>query len=266
MIDQSDLSTNVVYALTHIRVFNSIPTRSLARMLDVDTSTISRWLSGSTAPRENQLVKLATKSGIEKHSFYLPHDEFVAQIAAANVLVDYSTVEPHVIFGSIEKWRHLWTECARKHAGTYILYTRVLTNAQLVAKSLVHVHEATQAGINFEIFNVDTRNTPAKPTVYRYRGLMFPVYDCLFFYCEEGSKNELLSMTTTSSQVDVPALLTGYLVAVGVTPELRKPTGTRLVLAFHSRKQVELAIMMTKLGITESNKIDERIRELLFAP
>jgi hypothetical protein len=218
------------------------------------------------SPRDETVAILADKVGIDKALFYLPHQEFIAEIAKSTpLLVDFSSITPKITFASIEKWRHLWNECASKHSGTYVLYTRVLSNPTIVAKSLLLIKSVCADGITFALYNVDDRNRPLYPTIYVYNGLMFPVYECLCFYAEEQSHNELLALITSSSQAKIPSFLTGFLIAVGVTPEMRRPGGTKAVLVFQTRRIGGIAESLKFLGIVSRAQVDSRVQELLFS-
>jgi hypothetical protein len=71
-------------------------------------------------------------------------------------------------------------------------------------------------------------------------------------------------MVSSASQVDTPTVLTGYLAAVAVTPEIRTPRGTRAVLAFRSRRTIEVGNILPTLGIRTREDIKMPLQTLLF--
>jgi transcriptional regulator with XRE-family HTH domain len=260
------LTSNIAYCLTHGRPFKALSLKEKAAKLGVNESTITRWLSGEVMPQSRNIARIAELMRITDASiFSLEHSVFVANAAKSKDIVsDFTSIKQDIVLGSIQKWKHLWGECAQRHAGSYLLYSRVMSKPDEVAKSLLRIKEETDKGIEFDIFNVDDRFQPAKPTIYRYDGLVFPIYECLSYYAEEESRNEPLSMISSSSQVTPPTLLTGYLAAVAVTPELRRPAGSRIVLSFHGRKLISVGEISGTLGIREPKDIDGRIARLLF--
>jgi hypothetical protein len=261
----TDLQRNVVYCLTHASALKNLSSKTLASTLHINISTLSRWKSYLVEPRDEHVSHLAIFLSVDKSIFYLAHDEFVGILARHKpIITDFNTKTPRVEFGSIEKWRHLWGECEKKHRGSYILYSRVLSSPGKVAKSLLRIREKSDRGISFDIFNVDDRYSPANPTIYKYDGLVFPIYECLSFYAEEDSRNEPISMVTSSSQVATPTILTGYLVAVAVTPEMRKPSGTKIALTFRTKNIIDPLPLLKELGIRSRDQISILIQQLLF--
>lgn len=260
----TDLQLNVAYCLTHVAALSKLAPKKLASTLEVDTSTIVRWKSFIVKPRDDHVSVLAMVVGIDKDKFYLPHQDFVELIANLNPsIINFATVEPSIVLGSIEKWRHRWTECHHRHHGSYVLYTRIIST-DTAAKSLLRIKNKTVRGISFDIFNVDDRYNSHKPSIYIYEGLVFPIYECLAFYAEERSLDEPLSIVSSSSQVDTPTVLTGYLVAVGVSPESRTPTGTKIILEFQNRNVLDVGDILNTLGIRKREEIKIPIRRLLF--
>ncbi|MBK3662628.1 helix-turn-helix transcriptional regulator [Bradyrhizobium diazoefficiens] len=252
---------NVTYCF-QLTPLKGLSQKAQANRLGVNASTISRWLSG-TEPRPTHLEQLAKVVGIvDLRLFYLSHDEFLSGVKRLHTVVDHAHIKPFIQLGSIEKHRHLWADCALRLRGTYILNTRVLTNSALVARSLLRVFDENERGIPFDIHNVDNRYQPAR--VYRYDGLMFPILDTLIFFAEEVSHDEPFVMITNLPQLKPPPYLVGYMLAVGVTDEMRRPAGSKAVAAFRGGMPIDPKSLLSKLGLVERVKVDTQIAELLF--
>jgi hypothetical protein len=174
---------------------------------------------------------------------------------------------PSINFAAVEKWRSRWAECSMKYGGSYFLYSRMVSETSRIAISLLRIGKRTDRGLEFDIHNVDNRDvTGATPVVYRYRGLMLPVSDCLYFVGEERNLDEMFCMITSSSQVSPPSNLQGYLLAVGVRPGMRMATGTNVVAVFKGKALLEPRHTSKQLGIVLDGKVPRRIRELLAQP
>ncbi len=261
----SDLQKNVAYCLRHLEL--NFDRKELAKILEVNQSTLTRWLGLQTVPYPSHVSKLAQLTGLTIESFKLPHGEFtgiIYKIDSTKIFMDFRSVEQKVTLGAIEKWKHLWDECAKKHAGSYFMYTRLLTDAGFAAVSLLRIMKKTDRGIRFEVYNVDDRVPPkTRPIIYRYVGLMFPVGECLQFYGEEQSGDEILSIITSSAQVPGRSALCGYLSAVGVANEIRRPAGTKMAAYFHSKKMIEVDDVLDEVGIVRVEGLAKEIQALI---
>jgi transcriptional regulator with XRE-family HTH domain len=252
---------NVIYCL-QLRPLKGLSRKTQAERLKVNPSTITRWFSG-TEPRSTHLEQLAKVIGIsDLKCFYLSHDQFVSYANNLHPVVEHAHIKPFVQLGSIEKHKHQWGDCARRLKGTYILHTRVLTNPALVARSLLRVLDKNEHGISFDIHNIDNRYQPAR--VYQYDGLMFPILDTVIFFAEEASHDEPFVMITNLPQLTPPPFLVGYMLAVGVNDEVRRPAGSKAVASFRSDASIAPTSLMNELGFTERAKVDSKITNLLF--
>lgn len=263
--EAGDFLHNITYCLKQLPPFKGTTRKEKARILGVDKTSIGRWLKGST-PRDDHVTTLADLVGCSsKADLYLPKRDFLQLTQNLKGTIAYHDIRPVVQFASIAKHEHLWDECVYRLQGTYFLYTRVLTNEQLVARSLLRIYEKTERGITFDIHNVDNRTTPRR--VYKYGGLLFPVFDSVFFYAEESSFDEPLVMITTYSQVKSPENLIGYMLAVGVDPktQARTPRGSKLVCSFVNVRPLELSQVIEQLGVIQTKAVDKSITDLLFA-
>jgi len=267
---RENLKRNFCYCLTHARFFRNKKLTEKANAFPVALSTLTRWLSGVTGPGQRSVDRLAELLEISDTSIlYGIHDKFKERaLKIKDMIVDYKNIRPEIQLSSIEKWRDRWPECFQKHAGSYILFTRLLSGGdKQVAKSLLRIIELTDRGISFDLFNVDDRHDRSKPTVYKYSGLLFPVFECLIFYGEEQSRDEPLCLISASSQVDTPSLLTGSLIAVGVDlgRGIRMPSGSKAVLSFQGRKLTDPSEIQKSLGIRNRSEVDEHIVDLLLS-
>lgn len=269
MSSDEDLTRNVLYALDRIAPAKA-KAEALAGELGVNRSTITRWRSMRSTPREPSVRLIAEKSGIEKALFFKTHREFVSVVTTSSMKQPYENVDPKIEFRAIAKWRHLWDECFERHRGTYFVYNEIRPRASgqaatLFAVSLLQIQRKTEQGIVFELHNVDTRNTDSgsPDPHYVYTGLMFPVLDILCFYGEEKSGDELLNMITASSQTSPPTLLRGHLVAVGVTPSIRMATGNQIALGFRRREIVEYSKIKEEIGVFAINRMPRSVHNIL---
>lgn len=262
---QTDFLHNITYCLKYLPPFKGRTSKEKAGILGVDKTSVGRWLKGST-PRDDHITALADLVGCNsKADLYLPKQEFLLFAKTLKGTIAYDDIRPVVQFASIAKHEHLWDECISRLQGTYFLYTRLLTNDQQVARSLLRIRDKSKRGITFDIHNVDTRTKPRR--IYKYDGLLFPIFDSVIFYAEEASFDEPLVMITTYSQVKAPETLVGYMLAVGVNPktQARIPRGSKLVCSFRDSRPLELSRVIEQLGIIETKAIDKSITDLLFA-
>lgn len=270
--NSEDVTKNVVYVLTNWRDSddkNSV----IAETLGIDRSTIHRWMKGKAKPSLRKVRIIAESVGLDATSFNLPHKKFIDIVDSQSSYMkrNHKNVQQEIIFGSILKWKHLWDEYFERHRGTYLLYNRLGnisgtgSEGQKIAVSLLTINKKTERGIEFELHNIDNRNQVGAHTTnhYVYTGLMFPISDHLCFYGEEQSGNEPLMMVTSSSQTSPPTLLSGYLAAVAVTPELRAPAGTKILLLYKKETQLSVADVKNQLGIFPENQIPEAVRRHL---
>lgn len=245
----------------------------IAALLNVVPSTIHRWLRGKVTPSHAKVTIIAKHCGIEASLFYEPHDMFVVASDSKSTFMkrDYKKTQQRIVLRSILKWQHLWNECAERHQGSYFLYNRLgklPTNdndKELIAVSLLTIGSKTDRGIEFELHNLDDRNkAETKVSIhYIYKGLVFPIYDALCFYGEEQSADEPLTIVTSSSQKNPPSLLSGYLVAIGVSPAFRVASGAKILLTYKGRKHLDVGDVQKELGIFSASRIPESIRRHL---
>jgi transcriptional regulator with XRE-family HTH domain len=254
---------NVVYCLDHLSPFKGMSRGDQAAKLGIVESTITRWINGTSNPRPENLRRVAEVVGItDWRVLALPHEEFVHFAKTLNQRVDPDLVKPLVQLGSIEKHKHLWSDCARRLTGTYILYTRMLTDPIRVAKSLLRVIEENERGIRFDLYNVD--DTYRRPRVYKYDGLLFPIFGAVIFIADEASHDEAFAMVTNFPQLIPPPYLVGYMWAVGVNKEIRKPTGSKAVAAFRSSTLIEVDRIRSELGLFKREEVNQEVAEVLF--
>ena len=232
--------------------------------LKFSPSTITRWREGMI-PRPAYLETFSRFLGFNAEWFYLPNREFINVVSKLDrhkqLLMDYRNVEQKIILGATEKWKHLWDECAERHVGSYLMYSRLLSGTGQAAISLLRVVERTDRGIRFDICNVDKRVPAGKdPIIYRYSGLMFPVGQCLFFCGDELSGDEPISMITSAAQVPGQSTLCGHFVAIGVLDEVRKPAGTKMAAYFRTKKMLELGSVMDEVGIVPVGSLDKAVQ------
>lgn len=264
--DRTNKQLNLAYALDKL-ADQCGSKQSLSAMISIDISTINRWISGEVVPRKNSLTALAEVCGIDVGQFNLPQHEFIHLFDEKQhpTLPAHKHIEQRIELRSIEKWKHLWSETADKYAGSYLFYNRILLGgtsaSKKVARSLLIINGQTRNGIEFEIHNIDTRtrSDTTPPLHYTYRGLVFPIYDCLFFVGEEQSSDEVISIITASSQKSPPTIISGHFTAVGVTPSARVAAGSRVLLQFISRKRVDVGTRLSDLGVFNESAIPEAI-------
>ena len=264
MSEPTDVQRNVHYCLHHFEEMRQNRKR-LAGVLKVAESTIGRWLTLRVEPHAAQLRNIAKLVGLNDDQFYRPHLEFVEIVEkidqAKSIFVNYSTIERRIVLACIEKWKHQLDECYERHAGSYLMYCRSLSDPAVAAVSLVRIKEKTKHGVIFYVHNVDTR-VPDR-IVYRYAGVMFPVAECLAFYGEEQNLVEPFSMITSSAQVPRSSTLCGHFIAVGVAGGVRKPAGAKVALRFRSRKMIELEDERSTLGVVRVESLPSGIVELI---
>lgn len=263
----TDVQRNVRYCLLHFQQTNANRQR-LAEALQVNLSTITRWVGLKTKPHGKHVGKIAGLCQIPVELFQGEHRLFVEAVskldAARTIFMDYEKIDRRIVLGCIEKWKHHIDECFQHHAGSYFMYSRLLSEPTGAAISLLRITDKSDLGITFDIYNVDNRVPPdSKPIVYRYVGLMFPVAECLAFYGEEQSGNEPLAMITSSAQVPGRSILGGYFAAVAVHGATRTPTGTKLALSFKSNKLLDPDEQLSKLGIVSLAQLPKQIREMI---
>lgn len=263
----ADLQKNLKYCLLHFKETSANRTR-LASELGVNVSTISRWLNFESKPHHSHIRKIAQLCALPLELFHAAHQTFVEEInkldAHRILFMDYSNVDRRIVLGCTEKWKHHIDECFEQHAGSYFMYTRLLSEPTGAAISLLRIIEKTEHGIAFDIHNVDTRVPPgSQPVIYRYAGLMFPVNECLSFYGEEQSGNEPLSMITSSAQVRARSILAGYFTAVAVHGATRMPTGTKVALAYRSAKMLVPEKILSNLGVVSLESLPKEMRQLI---
>jgi hypothetical protein len=241
--------------------------QTLSEIIGIHISTINRWLSGDYVPRNSAFIALANACRIDVSQFDQSHHKFISLLDERQVpmLPEYKHIEQRVELRSIEKWKNLWDEVADKYAGSYFFYNRVSSDgasaSNHVARSLLHINYKTRKGIEFEIHNIDTKNRidPTPPLHYTYRGLMFPIYDVLFFVGEEHSSDEVISIITASSQKSPPLFISGHFTAIRVTPSSRVAAGARVLLQFISRKRIDVEARKSELGVFNESVIPEFI-------
>ena len=267
MKEPTDVQRNVAYCLEHFEE-TAHQNDKTADALKVNRSTVKRWRALQSEPHDSNLNDLSELLGIPFDWFKLPHAQFVQRIAtldsARNIFSGFLNIERKVVLSCLLKWQHQWQECFDKHVGSYFMYNRLLIDPLQAAISLLRIKEITANGIAFEIYNFDTRVPPGSdPVEYRYRGLLFPVAECLSFYGEEQNGTEPFSMVTSSAQVRAKSILAGYFTAVAVAGAIRMPTGTKVALIFRSSKMLEPESELGRSGIRPWASISKQIQELL---
>lgn len=178
-----------------------------------------------------------------------------------NLLAKYASEPP---LKSIEKWQHSWESVSKKYEGTYVFYYRTLSESGTVAICLLEIRQGSTGRVEFKLFNVDDRYLIVdSPTIYTYNGYVFPINDCLYFFGDEDSLDEMMCIIMSSSQVSPPSNLSGYMMAIGVRPGVRMPVGSTAVAMFKSRDFPGLASMLPHLGIVPNEKIPKNVGRLL---
>jgi hypothetical protein len=263
----TDVLHNVAYCLDHFAE-TAHQNDETAKALRVNRSTVKRWRAMTSEPHESHLRDLSYLLGFPATWFHLPHDQFVLKIdrldSSRTVFSDFSSVERRIVLSCLLKWRANWKECFERHRGTYLMYSRLLTDPSKAAVSHLRIIDLTANGISFSISNFDTRVPPgAEPVEYRYGGLMFPVAECLSFYAEEQSGTEPFSMITSAAQVRGKSILAGFFCAVAVAGALRMPSGTKAALVFRSSKQLDPSTEIDRLGVKSWEIVPEHIKQLL---
>src|ERR1041385_393877 len=206
MRSPSDVLQNVAFCLGHFAE-TAHQNDKTAKALHVNRSTVKRWRAMSGKPHESHLRDLAALLGFPVAWFHLPHKLFVMKVDTLDssrvIFSDFLSVERRVVMSCLLKWRANWKECFERHSGTYMMYSRLLTDPSKAAVSHLRIEDLTANGISFSISNFDTRVPQgADPVEYKYAGLMFPVAECLSFYAEEQNGTEPFSMITSAAQVD----------------------------------------------------------------
>lgn len=257
-----NIRNNLQYCLLNLAECNS---KKFRPGVGVNASTMTRWKQG-LVPHRTSLLAVARVLQFEPKWFELPHLEFLQKIKNRiyHTSMTFQKADVRITLRATEKWRHLWDECATNHMGTYIMYSRILTpsaeGVQQVAVWLLRIIGQSDAGIRFDIHNVDTRvPTGQDPIVYRYEGLLYPIGRSLFFVADEESGDEPFAMITTTPQVPAQSPLCGYFIAVGVAKNIWSPAGTRVVGYSKSRKVREPSEFLPQLGVMSAAKIPEEI-------
>ncbi len=223
MSSPTDIRRNVKYCLEYFHEA-SRQLKDLSDALGVNPSTINRWMNLKSTPYRSEISRLGRLVHVKLEWFYLPHDKFKEEVNKLDptriIFMDFLRIERRIILGAVEKWKYHLDECFERHVGSYYMYCRLLSQPAGAAVSLLRIIERTELGIAFDLHNVDTRQS--EPIDYYYRGLMFPIAECLSFYGEEKSLNEPFSMVTSAAQVPTKSILAGYFIAVGVYEGMRK--------------------------------------------
>ena len=238
-------------------------------MLEFNPSTISRScnIKSKNRPSKKFQARICALLGRELELLSLPHSDFTREIysnSSGVAEIKYIKIKPRLSFASTEKWKHLWPGAVEKYKGSYFLYTKVLSIPNHYAVSLLRIVDLTPHGIEFDLYNVDNREvTSGNSIVYKYRGLVFPVNDVLNFFGEEESSDEMISLVSSTSQVSPPSNLKGHLIAVGVGPGMRMPSGSSLVLIFQTRKMLDVKSASRSLGVLSESELASRVVQLL---
>jgi hypothetical protein len=141
------------------------------------------------------------------------------------------------------------------------MYCRLLSQPTGAAISLLHIMERTENGIAFGLHNIDTRQSPRID--YYYRGLLFPIAECLAFYGEERSLNEPFSMITSAAQVPTKSILVGNFIAVAVHGPMRRPSGNKVALQFRSQKMLSVQQCQSQLGVVQLEELPQDVQQLI---
>jgi hypothetical protein len=264
MSSPTDLQRNVQYCLSYFHE-TRLGGKKLGAALGVAPSTIYRWMILERTPYKIHVSKLAQLVRIRLQLFEFPHDRFKDEInrldPARLLFTDFLQIERRIVLGSVEKWKSHIDECFERHVGTYYMYCRLLSQPTGAAISLVRVLESTEHGIAFDLHNIDTRQSPRID--YYYRGLMFPIAECLAFYGEERSLNEPFSMITSAAQVPTKSILVGNFIAVAVHGPMRRPSGNKVALQFRSEKILNVEQCQSNLGVVRFEALPEDIQQLI---
>lgn len=266
--EMRSVTRNVLFALRNHPTTSRQKRSAVADLIKVSQSTISRWETGKTSVSELKVRVVAELLHIDRMLFYRSEREFADIISSHSWYMSekHQSVTPRVELFSTEKWRGAWDASYDRHRGSYLLRLRIPSAKQrsaIVVVALVHIHNLSERGMEFKIYNPDTRlaGLIAEGVEYTYSGFVFPINDVLFFVGDELSGDEPLSIVTTSSQLSPPSVLTGYIVAVGVTPEERYPMARKMSLTFVSRDIVDPKSM--ELGQFQEGDVDARHLEYI---
>lgn len=255
---------NVLYCLDRHPSFAKLDKKSRASLFGVAPTTIARWPAGKGSLKQKYVIRTSEITGIPIDRFELHPSKFRSKAERAGGMKEYRGVKLELQLPSIVKHQYMWSECQKRVGGSYIMYTRSLSNPLEIAKSLLRIRKKTSRGIEFDIHNVENRPNPAEPHIYYYEGLLFPIHDSLLYIGEEASHDEPLAMITDFPQLVSPPLLVGFMLAVGVKPGVRNQSGSRLIAKRRSVKLIEVAALTKELGVFEAAKIDSATRALLI--
>jgi hypothetical protein len=164
--------------------------------------------------------------------------------------------------------RHLWASSLARHGGNYIAYWKVFEQEGQYVASLLTVGPLGAGGITFTLINPYVREDTPNDAVrtWRYGGVVYPVADYLYFFCEQTDNTfELFSMIMMASPMTPPDLLRGCLCGIHVIDGQKQiAVNVAVVLAFVKRPisgwRQEPG---SRLGKLSAGRVPARIRKLI---
>jgi transcriptional regulator with XRE-family HTH domain len=235
----------------------------VCRDLDVNRQQFNKYLSGKTAPSDNNLRLICDYFGVEDYELLMPHDEFEPIIRARPVAQAESPQERRSEF---EFWDQLLKHAKSdlsKYEGSYYIYYYSTSFPDRVIKGYGVIYEEEEGRYFFKwIERLSLKEGGVhNGFIYKLKGTVVELGNRIF--CtgyEQILKNEMVHLTLFPTYKNKVSQLSGLMLGVSGT-DAREPVCQRIIFSYLG-KQVGHRQALKCCGVFDENspEVGEEIR------
>jgi hypothetical protein len=202
-----------------------------AEAMGVDKTTVYRWFNGDSKPNSYSKKKIATYLNLPLSDLEKPHEEFVTLYPRHLPVLTPPKSKRGLRLNLIPKWRNSLTDSFENLKGCYLLryrwasafkkdylhaeHNRIQFDSQLYTTSLMNIADEDADSMGFVMHGCV--ESERGRVAWQYEGLLYPIYDYLYFIGESDRTNSLISIVASAPRSVPPVSMTGYIsIAAGL--------------------------------------------------